>query len=85
MWESKPTSRERVATEPIAWMTTVSGAIVVLNGAAIIDRTASPPDQHEAFITKYQDFLDRYGWTPAWFADNYPTRIGLTIRSIRGS
>ena len=135
MWASKPTSHERVATEPIAWMTTVSadgvpstapvwfilepdetitvfsrdpsvrirnldandrvtlhlegdgrgGAIVVLNGSAIVDRTAPRADEHEAFITKYRGFLDRYGWTPAWFSQNYPTRIRMTINSIRGS
>ena len=135
MWDDKPTSHQRVSTEPIAWLTTVSGsgvpstapvwfilepddtitifsrdpsvrvrnleanarvtlhlegdgrggAIVVLNGAARIDREAPPPDHHAAFVEKYQDFLDRYGWSPGWFAEHYPTTIRMAIRSIRGA
>ena len=61
------------------------GAIVVLNGAATIDRSAPPPNDHVAFIAKYQDFLDRYGWSPAWFAEHYPTTIRMSISSVRGS
>ncbi len=135
MWDDRPTSRRRIATEPIAWLTTVSdrgvpstapvwfvlepddtitvfskdpsvrirnleandritmhlegdgrgGAIVVLNGSARVDRDAPPADQHEAFIEKYWDFLDRYGWSPAWFAEHYPTAIRIRVRSVRGS
>ena len=135
MWDNKPTSRDRVGSEPIGWLTTVSdrgvpstapvwfilepddsvtifskdpsvrvrnlqqndrvtlhlegdgrgGAIVVLNGSATIDRSAPPPDDHAAFIAKYRDFLDRYGWSPAWFAEHYPTTIRMTISSVRGS
>ncbi len=57
--------------------------IVVLGGTARIDHAAPPISSHRAYIAKYQSYLDRYGWTPTWFAENYPTRISMTITSIR--
>jgi PPOX class probable F420-dependent enzyme len=67
-------------------LTTDAGAgdVVVLNGRARIDKTADPADKNEAFVAKYQEQLDNYKWTAKWFADNYPTAIRITIRSVRG-
>jgi len=59
------------------------GRIMVLSGTAQIDDEAPPISSHRAYIAKYQPFLDRYGWTPTWFAENYPTRIHMTVTSIR--
>lgn len=61
------------------------GAIVVVNGTAMISDDTPPAHAHLAFTAKYRDFLDRYGWTPQWFAEHYPRPIRITIRSIRGS
>ena len=61
-----------------------AGDVVVLNGRATIDRTEAPADTNIAFIKKYQERLDVYGWTPQWFAEHYPTPIRIEIRSIRG-
>ncbi len=60
------------------------GAIVVLSGRAEIDDEAPPISSHRRYIAKYQAFLDRFGWTPELFAENYPTRIRMTVASIRG-
>jgi PPOX class probable F420-dependent enzyme len=60
------------------------GAIAVLNGTAVIERDAAPATNNEAFIAKYQPFLDRHSWTPQWFAENYPTAIRMTTVSVRG-
>ncbi len=59
------------------------GMIVVLGGGAQIDDEAPSISSHRAYIEKYQPFLDRYGWTPAFFAEHYPTRISMTVTSIR--
>lgn len=61
----------------------MGGAIVVVNADAEIARGHAI--DHRAFIAKYQPFLDRYGWTAAWFSENYPTALRLRIRSVRGS
>ena len=58
--------------------------VIVLNGRAAIDRDEPPADTNDAFIAKYQEQLDNYGWSPKWFADNYPTAVRVTIRSVRG-
>ena len=135
MMTGKETSRHRLATEAIGWLTTVSGggvpstapvwffledddtitvyskdpsvrvrnvdendrvtlhldgdghggAIVVVNASAIVDRSDPGAAHHAGFVAKYQPYLDRYGWSPEWFAKNYPTCIRLTMRSIRGN
>jgi PPOX class probable F420-dependent enzyme len=135
MWDDKPVSRERVSTEPIAWLTTVSrngvpstapvwfllddddtvtiysrdpsvrvrnlesndrvtlhlegdgrgGAIVVMNGSATRIPGVPRACDNARFIAKYRAFLDQYGWTPEWFADNYPTAIRMRITSVRGN
>jgi len=134
MWTDKTHSHNRLTTEKILWMVTVSdrGApstapvwyhvesdtelliysrdpsfrvrnlatnnrvtlslttdewaqdVVVLNGTAVIDLDEPPADTNEAFIAKYREQLDNYGWTAKWFADNYPTAVRVTIRSVRG-
>jgi len=60
------------------------GAIAVLNGTAVIERDADPATADKTFIEKYQSFLDNNAWTPQWFAENYPTAIRMTTRSVRG-
>lgn len=61
------------------------GAIVVMNGTAVIDGAERRPSEHTAFIAKYQSFLDAYGWSPDDFSRDYPTPIRMTITSVRGT
>ena len=134
MWNAKPISHERLISEPIGWLTTVSaagvpstapvwfyledddtitifsrdpsvrvrnirenprvtlhldgdgvgGAIVVVNAEASAGEPAGEVVDHRGLLAKYQRFLDQYGWTAEWFADNYPTTVTLAIRSVRG-
>jgi PPOX class probable F420-dependent enzyme len=60
------------------------GAIVVVNGTGTLDNSIPPVTSHPAFLTKYQRFLDRYGWSAGDFARDYPTPISVTINAIRG-
>ena len=59
------------------------GAIVVLNGIATLDNSIPPVTSHPAFVAKYQQFLDRFGWSPEKFAEGYPTPIRVSIGSIQ--
>jgi PPOX class probable F420-dependent enzyme len=60
------------------------GAIVVINGTAMIDKAILPVTSHPEFLAKYQRFLDRFGWSAQDFAKGYPTPIRVTIASVRG-
>ncbi len=57
---------------------------VVVLGSAVIDTSIAPADKELAYIAKYQATLDDYGWTPKWFAENYPTPIRIHITSVQG-
>ena len=60
------------------------GAIVVLNGTAVIDKSMQPVTSHPAFLAKYQTYLDKYGWSAQDFTQGYPTPIRVTITTVRG-
>ncbi len=60
------------------------GAIVVLNGDAVIDKQMKGVASHPAYVAKYQRFLEKNGWTPEWFEKSYPAPITMTIRTIVG-
>lgn len=57
---------------------------VVVLGSAVVDRSIISVDQNRPYVAKYQGTLDDYGWTPKWFADNYPTPIRIQITSVQG-
>jgi PPOX class probable F420-dependent enzyme len=53
----------------------VGGAVVTMEGVARIDPTSTPANENAAYLAKYQGLLDDYGWTPEWFAAEYPVPI----------
>jgi PPOX class probable F420-dependent enzyme len=53
----------------------VGGDVVTIEGEARVDLTYAPADRVPAYIAKYQGLLDDYGWTPAYFAAEYPLAI----------
>ncbi len=57
--------------------------IVVLQATAVMDRDHAPANQVPEFIDKYRGYLNAYGWTPDWFAENYPVPVILTIGRVR--
>ena len=60
------------------------GAIVVLNGTAVVDKTMQPVTSHPEFLAKYQTYFDKYGWSAQDFTKGYPTPIRVTITTVRG-
>jgi PPOX class probable F420-dependent enzyme len=59
------------------------GAIVVVEGIARIDRSHRPASEHEAYVNKYRELMDGYGWSPEYFAERYPVPIRITPTRYR--
>jgi len=57
------------------------GDVVTMEGEARVDLTATPPDQDAAYLAKYRGLLDKNGWTPEYFAAEYP--IPILVRPTR--
>jgi len=57
------------------------GDVVTMEGEARVDLTATPPDQDAAYLAKYRGLLDKNGWTPEYFAAEYP--IPIIVRPTR--
>ncbi len=53
------------------------GAIVTIEGAARIDDAAPAADKVPAYVTKYDSFMERNGWTPEVFAARYSVAIRI--------
>jgi PPOX class probable F420-dependent enzyme len=60
------------------------GNIVVVTGAARIDETAPPADQHAAYRQKYTWGFQRLHKTAAEFAQLYSVPIWITALKVRG-
>ena len=48
------------------------GANVIFECRARIDPAGPPADAVPAYIEKYREFIDSFGWTPRSFSDDYP-------------
>jgi PPOX class probable F420-dependent enzyme len=59
------------------------GANVIFEGSARIDPAGPRADAVSAYIEKYREFIDSYGWTPEGFADDYPHVIRVSPTRTR--
>ena len=59
------------------------GSVVVIEGTATIDRNHPPASDIPEYVEKYQDFLDRYGWTATGFSADYPVPILIQPNRLR--
>jgi PPOX class probable F420-dependent enzyme len=59
------------------------GANVIFEGAARIDPAGPRADAVPAYIEKYREFIDSYGWTPESFATDYPHVIRVSPTRAR--
>ena len=59
------------------------GANVIIEGRARLDSAGSKADAVPAYIAKYQEFIDSFGWTPASFAADYPHVIRVSLTRAR--
>ena len=59
------------------------GANVIFEGTARIDPAGPRADAVPAYIEKYREFIDSYGWTPESFATDYPYVIRVSPTRAR--
>lgn len=67
----RPTVAFNLNTDP------TGGDVVTMEGVARIDGAAPPPNEHPAYYPKYASMIADYGWTPEWFAGEYPVAIRI--------
>jgi PPOX class probable F420-dependent enzyme len=59
------------------------GANVIFEGTARIDPAGPRAHAVPAYIQKYREFIDSYGWTPESFAADYPHVIRVSPTRAR--
>jgi PPOX class probable F420-dependent enzyme len=59
------------------------GANVIFEGSARVDPDGPRADAVPAYISKYREFIDSYGWTPQSFARDYPHLIRVSPARAR--
>ena len=59
------------------------GANVIFEGSARIDPAGPRADTVGAYVEKYRQLIESYGWTPKSFADDYPHVIRVTPTRAR--
>ena len=60
------------------------GDIVVLLGEARISEDDPPASRLPAYVEKYEEYMDRNGWSPDEFARLYSVPIRITVSRLRG-
>jgi PPOX class probable F420-dependent enzyme len=60
------------------------GDIVVVSGEAAVSEADPSADQIPAYVEKYAEPIERNGWTPASFAEDYSVPIRVRFGSLRG-
>ena len=59
------------------------GANVIFEGQATVDPAGPRADAVPAYVEKYREFIDSYGWTPQGFAADYPHLIRVVPTRAR--
>lgn len=54
------------------------GDVATMEGVARIDGAGPPASANTAYLAKYGSMLDDYGWTPEYFAGEYPVVVRIT-------
>lgn len=58
--------------------------VVILSGAAVIDESANPAANHDAYVEKYRDGIKSIGMTPERFSAEYSVAIRVILQRVRG-
>ena len=53
--------------------------MTTLEGTATVVESPTPPHRHSAYFAKYQGQIERLGWTPNQFSDDYSALIRITV------
>ena len=60
------------------------GNIVVVLGEARVSDADPPASDVPEYVEKYDEYMDRNGWTAEDFARLYPVPIRITLQRLRG-
>jgi PPOX class probable F420-dependent enzyme len=60
------------------------GDVVVITGEASLSRSDPSADGVPAYAEKYAGAIERNGWTPRSFAEDYSVPIRVSFGSLRG-
>jgi len=58
-------------------------SMTTLEGTATVVESPTPPHRHSAYFAKYQGQIERLGWTPNQFSDDYSALIRITVNRVR--
>ena len=61
----------------------VGDTMATFEGTATVVESPTPPHRDPAYFAKYQGQIERLGWTPDQFSDDYAALIRITIHRIR--
>ncbi len=59
------------------------GANVIFEARGRVDPAGPRADAVPAYVEKYREFIDSYGWTPQSFSDDYPHVIRVSPTRAR--
>ena len=82
-WPEEPQHHGQPACVPASGGQRAGRRNVIFEGDALIDPDGPSADEVPAFLSKYQSFIDSYGWTPKSFATDYPHVIRVTPTRAR--
>lgn len=58
--------------------------MIVFDGAAVIDESANPAANHDAYVAKYKGGIESIEMTPESFSAEYRVPIRVILQKIRG-
>jgi PPOX class probable F420-dependent enzyme len=58
--------------------------VIVLDGAAVVDESANPAANHDAYIAKYRGGIESIDMTPESFAAEFSVPIRVVLQKVRG-
>jgi PPOX class probable F420-dependent enzyme len=58
--------------------------MVILDGAAVIDESANPAANHEAYLAKYSAGIASIDMTPESFSAEFSVPIRVVLQKVRG-
>jgi PPOX class probable F420-dependent enzyme len=58
-------------------------SMTTFEGIATVVESPTPPHRDRAYLAKYQGQIERLGWTPEQFSDDYSALIRIAINRVR--
>lgn len=60
------------------------GNVIILDGAAVIDKSANPAANHDAYLAKYRGGIESIGMTGETFSAEYSIPVRVILQKVRG-